>query len=152
VTGAGLRVPEAAAARSPWLWLIAIGCVCVVLPVLVAALSGDLAIPHNDAAVLSLLCLFSVYRLLLMSLSVLAPQENSPPKKRRNPAVGEWTGWHSPHGVTYGHGKAGRPGGWELAFYRRPACIVLAPSPLRPAALANEAAWYSPAPTRTRHS
>ena len=53
----------------------------------------------------------------------------------------EWTGWHSPHGVTYGHGQAGRPGGWELVFYRRPACIVLTPSPLGPAALAKEPAW-----------
>ena len=53
----------------------------------------------------------------------------------------EWTGWHSPHGVLYGHDHAGQPGGWELSFYRRPACIVLTPSPLRPAALARHAAW-----------
>ena len=53
----------------------------------------------------------------------------------------DWTGWHSPHGMIYVDGQAGQPGGWELAFYRSPACLVLSPSPLRPAATAEEAQW-----------
>lgn len=50
----------------------------------------------------------------------------------------EWTGWHSPHGMVYGDDQADQPGGWELAFYRLPACLVLSPSPLRPAATNEE--------------
>ena len=53
----------------------------------------------------------------------------------------EWAGWHSSRGVIDGNSQADRPGGWELAFSRSPACLVLSPSPLRPAAGTGEAKW-----------
>ena len=53
----------------------------------------------------------------------------------------EWDGWHSPHGMIYSRDQAGRPGGWELAFSRTPACLVLSASPLRAVAGTEEASW-----------
>lgn len=53
----------------------------------------------------------------------------------------EWVGWHSSHGMIYSRDQAGRPGGWELAFSRAAACLVLSSSPLRAGARSENASW-----------